>query len=451
MRPSRSLLWPALLTLSLLAGCGERPPPVLVVPVTPPGTSAAGAVAPVATPAAARSYAQELDAADQAIKAALQQIDQQPDNLVLVKETVLMLVERARLSGLPGDYRRATDLLARAAPSSVNTAKLCQAQARLHFAMHRLQAASTALAACAGFMDSAEAAALAADIAFYSGQYPQAQRIYQGLLNQNASGSQFIRMAMFRWKTGALVEAGALLEAAERRYHGGEASTRAWIRLQRGLIAWDRGQLDEALALYRLADDAMPGWWLVDAQIAEVRRLQGDVAGARTLMERLAASGERPELMDELARLLREGPTPDAAKPWIERSRAIHNARLADFSDAAAGHAAEHFLQFGTPAQALALARRDVALRPFGDPQITMAAALFRAGQAGEASVWIRRVSESGWNTARLHAVAAQIHAALGQSAQADAARAQALAMNPHAMRLYLIAQPAQPELVSMW
>ena len=77
---------------------------MLVVPVTPPGTSAAGAVAPVATPAAARSYAQELDAADQAIKAALQQIDQQPDNLVLVKETVLMLVERARLSGLPGDY-----------------------------------------------------------------------------------------------------------------------------------------------------------------------------------------------------------------------------------------------------------------------------------------------------------------------------------------------------------
>jgi tetratricopeptide (TPR) repeat protein len=376
---------------------------------------------------------------------------QQPDNLVLVKETVLMLVERARLTGLPADYRLATDLLARAAPSVATAAQLCQAQAKLHFAMHRLQAASAALAACAGSMDSAEAAALAADIAFYSGQYPLAQRIYQGLLNQDASSSQFIRMAIYRWKTGALVEAGALLEAAKRRYHGGEASTRAWFKLQRGLIAWERGRLDEALALYRLADDAMPGWWRVDAQIAEVRRLQGDVAGARVLMERLAARGERPELMDELTRLLREGQTPDAAQPWIKRAQAIHHARLAAFSVAAAGHAAEHFLQFGAPAQALALARRDVALRPFGDAQITMAAALFRAGQAGEAANWIRRVSESGWNSARLHAVAAQIYAALGQNTQADAERAQALAMNPYAMRLYPIAQPVQPELVSMW
>jgi len=439
-----------LLALVLLAGCSERPQPVLVVPVAKPGAGAAVVHDPAAPRPVPRSYAQELGKADEAISAALRQIDQQPDNLVLVKETVLMLVERARLTGLTDDYRLASEMLARAPASSANTAKLCQGQARLDFALHRLPAASTALAACGGFMDTAQAAALAADIAFYSGQYPQAQRIYQGLLNQGASSSQFIRMAIYRWKTGSLVEAGALLEAAERRYHGGEASTRAWLKLQRGLIAWDRGQLEEALALYRLADDAMPGWWQVDAQIAEVLRLQGDVAGARTLMERLAASGERPELMDELARLLREGQTPDAAQPWIKRAQAIHNTRLADFPEASAGHATEHYLQFGTPAQALALARRDVALRNFGDTQITMAAALFRAGQAGEAARWIQRVSDSGWNTARLHAVAAQVYAALGQNTQADAERAQALAMNPHAMRLYLVAQPVQPELVSM-
>ena len=116
-----------------------------------------------------RSYAQELGKADEAISAALRQIDQQPDNLVLVKETVLMLVERARLTGLTDDYRLASEMLARAPASSANTAKLCQGQARLDFALHRLPAASTALAACGGFMDTAQAAALATVIAFYSG------------------------------------------------------------------------------------------------------------------------------------------------------------------------------------------------------------------------------------------------------------------------------------------
>jgi hypothetical protein len=37
-------------------------------------------------------------------------------------------------------------------------------------------------------------------------------------------------------------------------------------------------------------------------------------------------------------------------------------------------------------------------------------------------------------------AVAAQIHAGMGQHALADAQRARALAMNPHAMRLHQLA-----------
>ena len=48
----------------------------------------------------------------------------------------------------------------------------------------------------------------------------------------------------------------------------------------------------------------------------------------------------------------------------------------------------------------------------------------------------------SSWNTAQLHAVAAQIFAALGRSAAADAHRALALAMNPHAMRRYPVVPP---------
>jgi len=389
--------------------------------------------------------------ADRAVDAALRQIDAQPDNMIQVQQTVLLLIERARLTGTPDDYLRARQLLVRATSNGGTPASLCEAHARLNFALHRLPQASAALTTCNGLMDPAEAGALAADIAFYSGRYTQAKAGYLALLNHSGSSSQHIRMAFYRWKTGAPAEAAALLEAAESRYHGGSATTMAWLKLQRGLLAWERGRLDEALALYQLAADAMPGWWLVDEQIAEVFRIQGDNDGARERLQRLVERNGRPEHMDELARLLREGPTPDAAQPWIKRAQAIYRTRLADFPEAAIGHALDHFLQFGTPSEALALARRNAELRPYGDAQIMLAAALFRAGQAGEAASRIRQVQDSGWETAQLHAVAAQILAALGQGPAADAQRALALMMNPQAMRLYLIPQPAQPELVSMW
>lgn len=439
-----------LLALAVLTACGERQPTVLVVPVRSAASGATGPLPDYARPGPS-SFAQQREDADRTVDAALRQIDAQPDNLVQVQQTVLLLIERARLNGMPDDYLRARQLLARAASRGGATASLCEAHARLNFALHRLPQASAALADCTSVMDPAEAGALAADIAFYGGRYDQAQSGYLALLNRNGSSSQHIRMAFYRWKTGAPAEAAALLEAAERRYHGGSATTIAWLKLQRGLLAWERGRLDEALALYQLAADAMPGWWLVDEQIAEVLRIQGDSAGARERLQRLVERNGRPEHMDELARLLREGPTPDAAQPWIKRAQAIYRARLTDFPEAAIGHAVDHFLQFGTPAEALALARRNAQLRPYGDAQIMLAAALFRAGQAGEAASRIRQVQDSGWDTAQLHAVAAQILAALGQGPAADAQRALALAMNPHAMRLYLIPQPAQPELVSMW
>jgi tetratricopeptide (TPR) repeat protein len=261
---------------------------------------------------------------------------------------------------------------------------------------------------------------------------------------------QYCRLAQLRKKMGSPGEAAALLEAAEKRYHGASATVKAWLKLQRGLIAWDRGRLDEALALYRLADDELAGWWLIDEQIAELTRLTGDSTGAQALYEDVIRRTGLPEHMDELARLLREGAAPEKAIEWVRRAEAIHRARLAAFPEASAGHAVDHFLQFGSPAEALTLARRNAELRPYGDAQIALATALFRAGHTGEAAELIARIEASGWNTAQLHAVAAQIDAGLGRVAAADAQRAKAVAMNPYAMRLNPLPQPVQPAFVSM-
>jgi tetratricopeptide (TPR) repeat protein len=436
----------SLLVLCLIGSCGDAQQPVLVVPVQP-AIGSPGAQARDAPSVKGKSYERQLGDLRQAIASALRQIDQQPDNAAPTLDAIELILERARLTGMLEDYQLARTLLDALATSGAQAPSTCQLQARLDFVLHRLPAASAALARCSGQTDLGEAATLSADIAFYSGRYKEAEDRYRALLNQLGDPSQYIRLALYRSKTGSPGEAAALMEAAQTRYHGGSATTLAWLILQRGLIAWERGRLDEALALYRMAADALPGWWLVDEQIADILRLQGDSDGARQLLEGLVARTGLPQHMDELARLLREGNTPGAALPWIARAKAIHNERLAAFPEAAVGHAVTHYLLFGTPAEALALAKRNVMLRPYGDAQIALAAALFRSGIAGDAVAIINRVQESGWDTAQLHAVSAQIHAALGRNTEADAQRARALAMNPHAMRLYLVAPPMQPEL----
>ena len=437
--------------LCLLAACGEgsrnAPPPLVAAREAAPGPEAAPQPAGKAKPI---DYRREAATLDGAIDNAIRFIGQQPDNTLAAVETVSMYIERARLTGNYDDYRKAAALLDTAIARGNKALFPCIAQAKLDYALHRLQAATAALAACPSTADPVEMAGLAGDIAFYTGRYKEAEERYRALVNQVGSSHQYIRLALLRNKTGSPGEAAALLEAAEKRYHGVSATTKAWLKMQRGLIAWDRGRLDEAVALYNLAADELPGWWLIDEQIAEAKRLAGDSAGARTLYESIIRRSGQPEHMDELARLLREGATPEAATEWIKRAEALYRERLAAFPEASVGHAVDHFLQFGTPAEALALARRNAELRPYGDAQIALAAALFRAGQAGAAAELIARVEASGWNTAQLHAIAAQINAGLGRRADADAQRARAMAMNPYAMRLYPLAQPLQPERVSM-
>jgi len=396
------------------------------------------------------SYERELEALNAGIESGTRLSAQRPDDGLLPLEIVSVYLERARLTGNYDDYKNAESLLSIVESRPSKPGDACLAQAKLHYALHRLKLAGAALDACPATVDRLEIAGLRADIEFYSGRYKEAETIYRALVNQFGLPAHYIRLARLRNKMGSPGEAAAFLEAAEKRYHGVSATMKAWLKLQRGLVAWDRGRLDEALALYNLAAAELPGWWLIDEQIAEAKRLSGDTAGARALYESIIQRRGGPEHMDELARLLREGKTPEAATEWIKRAAAIHRERLKSFPEASVGHAVDHFLQFGTPAEALALAHRNAELRPFGDAQIALAAALFRAGRAGAAADLIARVEESGWNTAQLHAIAAQINAGLGRRAEADAQRAKAVAMNPYALRLYPLAQPVQPELVSM-
>ncbi|MDH5264995.1 MAG: hypothetical protein OEX21_09625, partial [Betaproteobacteria bacterium] len=352
----------------LLGGCG------------PEGPAPAKQGATVAERAPA--YAEARQGLGAAIDSGLSLAGARPDDGLLPLEVASLYVERARLTGDYADFARAQALLDSRPPGSKKTASHCLAQARLHYTLHRLARAAETLAACPPGTDPAELGAIRADIAMYSGRYREAEAGYRSLLNQSGTPQQYVRLALLKARTGSPAEATALLEAAEKRYHGGAATMKAWLRLQRGLVALDRGRFDEALALYRLAGDALAGWWLVDEHVAEVTFLRGDARAARDLYASVLGRTGAPEFMDALAVLEAQEGRAEPARALLREARALHERRLSEFPEAAAGHALAHFLRdAGEARRALDLARANFAARPYGEAAIALARAWMLSGK----------------------------------------------------------------------
>ena len=82
------------------------------------------------------------------------------------------------------------------------------------------------------------------------------------------------------------------------------------------------------------------------------------------------------------------------------------------------------------------LAEANHRTRPNAEAKISLARAYLSAGRQGDASDILGEALATPWNTADLHAAAAEVYAAAGELTAADVARARALAMNPHSLGL---------------
>jgi hypothetical protein len=416
---------PTIALASLIAGCS---------PGSPSGASDAPGPARAAQPST--RYEDAVAAATQAVGAA----QGRPEALALA------LLNRAQLTGSYDDYA-ASD---RALQQLAGATGACLTVARIHLALHRFQRAADAAAACQGRFgqtpaEHAELLGIGADAAFFAGQYPGALRDYRAALRLDQSLANLARLSRYHAHTGAPVEAAALLDRAEHLYHGDSAQPLAWLAIQRGLLALDAGRWDDALAHYLRAERLMPGWWLAEEHAAEVYALRGEFDVALPQYEALAQRTGQPEFMDAIARILLEQHQRERAAGWIGRARALYRQRASALPEAAAAHALAHFLQFEPLAggELLALAQKDAAARPGAEGRIHLAQAYLRLGRSADAAAALRPVLASAWDTAQLHAVAAQVFAATRDIAAAQRAQARALAMNPRAQRMYAAAPPA--------
>jgi len=220
-------------------------------------------------------------------------------------------------------------------------------------------------------------------------------------------------------KTGNPAEAVALLEVTLAATRMKDPRRRAWLRLQLGIVAMERGELRVAQDHLRDADAELAGWW----PRAGARRRGPTIVAATTTRRRRSTRSsfttvDLPQHMDALAALYKHMGKPKEAEALIARGRREMGAAARAPPESAMGHALQHYLQFGTPERAPRDSRSPTyAARPGGDAQVSLAHAYLKAGRLPRRSP--SRSEHSRRRTVRhgCTTVAAKAHAELGHTA----------------------------------
>lgn len=419
----------ALMLLCLgLGACQPSPRPI---------ASQDAGVSPTSAPVpAGPTFKQELSRLDSTLQRLAQRaVSASGSQRVLIaQEQIALLLRRARLSGSHLDLQQAEALLSILDGSAVPHER-CLTEARVYLALHRPERAARAIAPCV--QDARpEMEALQVDIGFLMGDYAAALERAQALLNQQTIPAHLARVARLRWALGQPAEAVALLEAAERRYHVEDPVQIASFRLQRGLLALDRGQLDRARALYLKALEALPGWWVAQEHLAEVLALEGRHAAAQALYGEIVANGHaQPLVFDALADLLDAQGEEARAGALRAQAHAALVTRLEAMPDAFGGHAVNHFLAHQEFDEAVHWARQDYLRRPHGEAAITYAESLLARNASpqdlDQADSLLTREYELGWRSPQLLWTLAQVRARQGQDDAVADLREQASRLNP--------------------
>ena len=385
-----------------------------------------------------RDYAQALDLFDKSVAFGRERVRGGSDQWLLQESLAGALMARFRLSGNYDDLAEAERALSDARAHAIAQSGPIMSEAVFAMTTHRQDRALVALerlnhsAVPAEADDIANALAIEGDVAFYRGDMAAARTKYLASEKLDGGASATYRWAVLVKAQGDFSRALSQFSKSAQSRLGVAPLTAASTALQFGAVELARGDTAAARRWFVAADRAFPGFWLTEAHLAQARAIDGDLPGAIVAMRGVAESSGSAEAMDALAMLLRAQGTRDESHLWAGRADALWRTRLSEMPEAAYGHALEHELVFGTPERALDLATRNLAARPYGESRLLMASALLMNGRTGAALDQLALAERSGWRSAPMYALRAQALELAGRAADAEAARKQAQALNPH-------------------
>jgi tetratricopeptide (TPR) repeat protein len=349
-------------------------------------------------------------------------------------------LDRARLTGSFDDYARAGRSFETAFAVADSGFGPHLERAAYNLAIHRLDAVEPDLARIEHYavppddVTKATILGMRGDLLFYRGHYAEALDDYQRSRKLAPAMGPSLRLATYWAAMGEPARAQGFLDEAQYYVTGAQQQVLAGIEMQRGAIAFAHGAWEEAQRHYVRAADIFPGNWNIESHIALLAALHGDRARAVAMFTRVAERDGSPEAMDALAGLARAEGDFARSQAWSARAEAEWRRRMKLLPEAAYGHALEHLLAFGTPAETLRVALAAYGARPFGESATQLASAYLANRRPAEAIRVIEPVLASGWVSSDAHLVAMEAHALAGDGARADSERRKALAINPHAL-----------------
>lgn len=298
------------------------------------------------------TYAAGVAELDAQVAAAEARVARVSDSWMEVERAANAHLARGRYCNDWDDYAAADSLMARAFEIAPGGTGPFLSRARLNFTMHRFDRVEGDLARAESQMllsprVHAEIDVLRADVALEQGRSDAALAAYRRAAGAQRNFDNLARLAGGLAKSGALKEADATFADAASALPRSATRERAWVSLQRGLLALEAGDLRRALKHYRRAEALLPGWWLAQEHIAEALALQGKDERALAIYHDVLARTGDPEFIDAIARIHRARGDESGARAWIARAKHGHAARLVRFPEAAAGHATQHVKDFG--------------------------------------------------------------------------------------------------------
>jgi tetratricopeptide (TPR) repeat protein len=390
---------------------------------------------PVRVVASGASYSALLEELDARIDGLTKRVSGRGDDWLTRMHLGNALLERASLTNQLADYERVDDVLDESFAIAPEGSGPLMLAARFSLSVHRLDVAQEYLdkvdrRAVPRRDDVVLAKVLRAQIALQRGEYEAAREGLDAVAKVVPAIAK-VELALYHAKTGNPDLAQTLLEDALLETPAKDSRRRAWIMLQLGIAALDRGAPLVALEHLQGADAELSGWWLVQEHIAEAHDRLGNHGESIAIYEALVVATDLPQHMDALALAYRHAGRESEAQDLIVRAAERWEQQLARFPESAMGHALAHQLQFGTAAKAVELALANHAVRPGGDAEVALARALLKAGRADEALVAAERALATPYRSAGLHDVAAKAHAALGHAAAAEEQLALRGGVNP--------------------
>lgn len=360
-----------------------------------------------------------------------------PDEWLRGEVLARALIAHWRLSGDYADLAAADRLLDRGLAQTPDPAGPVLSRALLSVLLHRLDQADVALARAARAVvpdpaDTADAAALRGDVALQRGRLDLAAKDFARARGIDQAAGIGLRGAMLAAYRGDRHQAAQAIEALLARPRQ-QPAVLAELMLQRANIAYWGGEWDDAGRWVGAAQRVFPGYWLADAYAAQQFALAGQTEKAIRAYGILAKRTARPEVQDALAHLLRLEGQGAVSREWAAKAAAGWEAHARLFPEAVVHHQAEHELAAGSAARALMFAQTDAGQRPQAPNLVLLARALLSAGRPGEALAALDRADAQGWVSAGQQMARAEVLAALGRTADSEAARTKAEAINPRA------------------